>query len=383
MKKKLLYIDPNSYSNMEIYGRDLLNNVEGYEILFAGNKQFDAEKNKRFNFIPLYSYNKFSNKIMQIISYFVSQIRLVLYVFYTKPDIIHIQWLKVYSLDVLVFSVIKKITQTKIVFTAHNILPHDTGDRYLSIFNKMYLLVDGIVIHSKNSYNEFKERFNHVSYKVSVIDHGLLDYRIKEEDLKNNIQNLRHKLNVDSKVMIYLLIGKMHYYKGYDLVIDAWINSPELNNRAEVCLIIAGSGNIKELELVSSSDNIHIINEFLSDIDFVSLINLSDVVLFPYRKISQSGVLSVVLNEKKASIVSNVGGLSDIFEIGKVGGVFKTLEREDIESKILEFIKNGKLAVEANNYMKEWSKVHDYLNWSRIGKLTSSTYNEMLGVNNE
>ena len=49
----------------------------------------------------------------------------------------------------------------------------------------------------------------------------------------------------------------------------------------------------------------------------------SDVLLLPYKEISQSGVLLSGLKYKKTFIVSNVGGLTQPFNLGKVGWVLE------------------------------------------------------------
>ena len=53
-----------------------------------------------------------------------------------------------------------------------------------------------------------------------------------------------------------------------------------------------------------------VLDKFLSDNEFNDLIEKSDVLIFPYRKISQSGVLLTALAHRKPVLVSRVGGLT-------------------------------------------------------------------------
>ena len=68
------------------------------------------------------------------------------------PDIIHIQWLLFYQFDYFWLKLLRyrlRKKGTKIILTAHNILPHINGYQYKNILEKIYSNFDGIIVHSK------------------------------------------------------------------------------------------------------------------------------------------------------------------------------------------------------------------------------------------
>ncbi len=69
-----------------------------------------------------------------------------------SPDIIHIQWLLFYQFDYFWLRILRYFLRqknTKIILTAHNILPHINGYKYKNILEKIYSNFDGIIVHSK------------------------------------------------------------------------------------------------------------------------------------------------------------------------------------------------------------------------------------------
>lgn len=74
-------------------------------------------------------------------------------------DIIHIQWLLFYSLDIKLLDKIKKHCK-KLVLTAHNAIPHVNGESKVNILQKLYDKFDAIVIHGNFIWEELKSTLN-------------------------------------------------------------------------------------------------------------------------------------------------------------------------------------------------------------------------------
>ena len=132
----------------------------------------------------------------------------------------------------------------------------------------------------------------------------------------NQYQAIR-KLNINSNKKILLAIGFINYNKGFDKIVNVF-NSCDFKNSN---LYIVGEPTLKNSfdfsyfkslkSLCQKNPNIFLINNFLSDEDFDIWTIASDLILFPYRSNSNSGVLGRAKLYNKKVIVSNVGGLSN------------------------------------------------------------------------
>lgn len=370
-KLDVLFVDPMSYNNLTLYDYNLLSNIQNIKYSFIGNIDFDTSLPIKIN--RLFNYNR-KKSIFKVISYILSQIRVLFIIFKTKPRIVHYQWLKIPLFDLFLFFIIKSCTDVKIVYTAHNVLPHDSGERHKSVYLRLYRIVDSIICHTSSAKDEFKKVFG-ISNKISVIPHGLLDLDDLDSE-KSSDNDIVDSFNLNNEI-VFSFLGNLSEYKGIDFLIKAWINSKILSENRDVRLIIAGSGNVNELVLLEKMSNVTIINRYLSNEEFSSIINVSDYILLPYRKIAQSGLLLSVLSKNKKIIVSNLDGLVEPFRVSQDIGFIM----QDIDAYALQLIMDKIISQDLYKTKmsdKDWDRVHEFYSWSNIGKKTSSLYNDLM-----
>lgn len=252
----------------------------------------------------------------------------------------------------------------RIILTAHDTLPHDTGDKYRKIFSKIYNLFDGIIVHSKNSKKDVIAVGNLSDEKVNVIPHGYLPTK---------------KVTVEKQpgVITFSFIGNLLNYKGLDRLVNAWISNPEILDANNCKLIIAGKGNLPILEKIPADKNIVLQNYFHTDEELAKVVCESDVGVLPYRKISQSGVLLTYLAEHKAVIAADVGGLSQPFDIGNVGWLLENCTEENLSKIISSIIKNPELLNAIKNDSGMWEKLDKFYSWNDIGMKTYTLYKSL------
>jgi glycosyltransferase involved in cell wall biosynthesis len=377
--KNVFYIDPMSYNNLGEYDFKLISNIREYNIYFFGNYKFNfAEYTK---FYPIFKYNQEDSRIVKTISYVISYLKILYYLIKYKPGIIHIQWFRLPIFDYYFLKLVGILLRNiKIIYTAHNILPHNSKSKYYRIYLRIYNSVDHIIVHSKVSKVELCKSFNIDEKKVSVIYHGILELKYQKatvECIKNSLIN-DHLLN---EKIIFLYIGGISYYKGIDILWEAWNNSDYLRNSDHAVLIIAGKGSLEILDQNVIVKNVKLFNRFLTDDEFIAFIELANVIVLPYREISQSGVLLTSINYKKPVIVSNVGGLTDPFEFGKIGWTFKRNDVRQLEFIIKNIIKNREV-LSAYSIDANWKNVLEKYNWVNIGCNTKLLYDRIISNRN-
>ena len=251
----IYYIDPQSYRNLSIYDFNLLSNMGG-ELTYICSELYDHEKMPdNIKMKRHFSYSKRKRRLTKALSYVFACIRLFFYFIMHKPKLIHIQWFRIEKFDYWFYKLVKCCFNTKIVFTAHNILPHNSGDKFVGIYAKLYRFIDVIVVHTEDTKNKIVEKFGIDESKIHIIPHGLLKLGIDKRELSSHEQEWEKKYDLKDK-FVFTSLGLQTYYKGTDLIADAWVNTPELRNNNKCKLLVVGKYRAVDLSSLENIDNV-------------------------------------------------------------------------------------------------------------------------------
>ena len=227
----------------------------------------------------------------------------------SPPDVIHVQYLPMLKWRVpLDFWFVKLCRKrgSKIVLTVHDLLPHDTGQRYKRTFEAVYRSVDGIICHSDHIRARLAAEFSVAEERVSVIPHGPFFYDLPASGEEETLRGF----GVGPGEALVLWQGIIFPYKGVDLLLRAW-------QRVEVSgssawLVIAGTGSPDLLEEIREQvrelglKRVKLHFRFISTEELVALYRAADVVVYPYRAITTSGALATGLALGKAIVASDL-----------------------------------------------------------------------------
>lgn len=220
-----------------------------------------------------------------------------------KPDVIHFQWSSIPLLDR--FFVKRMRSLAPVVLTAHdvNYLHGAPSSRLQVVGWKEFLRVfDGVIVLSQNA----EEGLRSSNRLVEKIPHGLLELMRPDETRGKEL----------GKPAV-LFFGNVKPYKGVDVLLKAWSTlNPE--NRSQWQLIIAGrSGeygqSLRQLsESLDIAQEVQWIDRFLSEEEASHLIDMSQILVFPYKEINASGALKAVLPFGKPILASRLGVFSEM-----------------------------------------------------------------------
>ncbi|MDM8336359.1 glycosyltransferase family 4 protein [Mediterranea massiliensis] len=367
---------------MAVYDYNLLNSnlsyrKKNFDITYFGSYLYQGNRVQQLVFIPIFKYNKIHNKALKFISYAISLLKILVYTYKLSPNIIHIQWIRCYYLDILFLKLIK-LKGIQVIYTAHNLLPHnDFNGRMFKKYRNYYNEVSHIIVHAKHSKEELINRFEVTSGKISIIPHGLLDLPCSETTVVSLIDKIKLKYNLSNKY-VFSCLGFQSKYKGTDWLIQLWHEMEKLRNNSEVVLVLAGKFDSSlDCSLLDRLNNVVIVDRFLTDDEFVAFLRISNMILLPYKVISQSGVLLSAMYERKPVLVSNVGGLTEPFEIGKVGWCIGAPSYENLCNMISYIVENLDKIDQIKNNQKVWSEIRNYYSWTAISKKTFDLYNRL------
>lgn len=247
----------------------------------------------------------------------------------SKIEILHFHWLQYHYLRnnaiaswiaLLKFCLqilFAKICGYRIVWTAHNIRPHEQPYRFLDQagFYLFSLLANSIVTLCENTRSLIREKF-HRSERVFCGYHGnYLDI------YPNHISRIeaKERLGVTAYFPVFLFFGSIRHYKGLYELIDAF---QRIENR-QACLIIAGKANdldlAQKITVRSGADpRIRLFLDWISVEDVQIYFNACDFVVLPFVDVTTSGSALLGLGFGCPVIAPAIGCLPEVitFENG-------------------------------------------------------------------
>lgn len=367
----IYYIDPQSYSNLAVYDYSLISNISDVDIRFWGNTKYDYKVPENVRTNLAFSYSNKSNGIAKIMSYSKTMTAIAWRAIRERPSAIHIQWIKFWPLDyLLVF--IMHCFGIRIIHTAHNLLPHSPKRFDKFCYTLYYKAVDKIIVHSGRTKAELAQLIGS-DRKIHVIHHGILPSNCNESVCKEHMKELRAEYGITPDTVVFACMGLQNKYKGTDMVLEAWKRSKILQNEKTVLFIIGKNENI-DYSVVKGIANVHIVNKKVSQSDFDAYLRIVSVVLLPYIKISQSGVLFTALEAGVPVMVTDVGGLAEPLDIADIGWNIGKPKLSNLQAALENMVGNRTDIEKKRNNTEAFMKVRKAYSWNKIAKQTAILY---------
>lgn len=239
---------------------------------------------------------------------------------FERQDIAHFHWPDGYinqanilkSLQRLLLLVaviyILKLKRTKIVWTVHNVAPHDAyrpglSSRFLNWFAKH---CDGFIFMSKANLEKFYERYGQTHLQsTALIPHGHYKscYPIAPRQAA-----ARQQLGIPVDHRVLLFFGMIKPYKNIPALMSVF-NQAAIPN---CTLVIAGNTEPPELrqEIIRLRNaDTHLFLEFIADDQLPVYLSAADYVILPYKSILNSGALLLALSFNKPVIAPHMGAI--------------------------------------------------------------------------
>lgn len=223
-----------------------------------------------------------------------------------------------------------KLFNYEYYYTVHDLTPHERIS--LNIKQKILIKyinwgyryntkhINNLITCSKEQYEKLKDIYPHKN-----IEFAHFPSLVNDEMINGNLK-IKELQGIDNYILFF---GGVDYYKGVDLLIEAY---KKIKNDISKPLVIAGKG------IHFEGDDIVTINRIIDDKEIKDLFSKATVVVYPYRSITMSGVLSIAYYFKKNVITSNL----DFFLQNKSKNtqVFKNGDTQDLARVLLQAIKH-------------------------------------------
>lgn len=170
-----------------------------------------------------------------------------------------------------------------------------------------------------------------------------------------------------------MFFGKIRPYKGLELFIQCAASISRKIPSAR--FVIAGAGDLTPyLSLISEAgqDLFEIHNHFIPDEEIPTLFSKASVVVLPYTKGSQSGVLALAYTMGVPVVASNVGSIPEVIDHGRTGFLFEPGNVNDMTNFVYALMTNEELCKEFSRNARQ--KASLVLSWDEIAKKTLNLY---------
>jgi glycosyltransferase involved in cell wall biosynthesis len=247
------------------------------------------------------------------------------------------------------------------------------GINYTKLLDKIIFNVsDLIIVHTHESKNLMKTVYGVSESKLRVVPHGSLQrpkFLDKEE--------CKRKLGLEGKVVMTIL-GFVTSKKGHDLVIPLL---PQINRNVQ--LVVAGGPQnskdekyLKKLKKLAEqhgcADRVTFTG-YLSDL--TEVLNATDLALLPYRFVTDSGVLHLLVAYRVPTIASDLEAFREVYNEYGCLELFSVEDPRTLLSKIQLLLSNLKYGgLLKSKCVDMWYATK----WSSVAQKHMELYREVL-----
>lgn len=273
------------------------------------------------------------------------------------PDMIHIQWPEsIYRWKKLIqmnnegLKLLEdkiqwyKKNHTKIIYTVHNLQPHDNCEDFDIDVYKLFLKSADLIVHHgnksieliKNNYPETLES------KHIVASHG--SYPVLKTIGKEEAKKI---YDIPINKITFTNFGLQRSYKGRDFNLEVF-NS--LENKKDLCYFTAGLlvGDTKPFEISQDELFTKQIYRKIPNDELKDIISLTDVFFLGHTSGLNSGLIHLAISYNKPIIFPNIGNFKE--------------QAEDFDFYETYEVGNKNSAINAINSMLTKLKYHQNLN---------------------
>ncbi len=378
MTKKVAIIDPlgahgsshHFYLFGQLYG--LSNNdvnIRIYTNRITEDPQIDGVK-----FYQTFG-NLFSSKFI-----FISGLKYILgsciSIFHARLSRVEVFHFHIFYTNILVLFnfFLVKILFGRVVVTVHDVTSFAHNEKSTLISILVYKLSDLLLTHNQFCKNEIIKIDASLKERLCIIPHvNYTPFINIQKDKKKS----RDHLGLPTDKTILLFFGMIKKVKGLDVLLQSFRKVVDEN--PNIVLLIAGKVWEDDftfyqqiIDKKNLTDHIILHTDFIPQVEVEYYYCASDLVVLPYKKIYQSGVLMMALSYEKPVLVSDLPSLKEIITDNENGFVFKSEDINDLAKKLIIILsdkanlervrKNGSIVVNSE------------FSCNAIGTLTKQAY---------
>jgi glycosyltransferase involved in cell wall biosynthesis len=346
-----------------------LSQSEDFEWILLTDRAYEMEKFPR-SFILI-------KEPLRNESYIQAAWRIVKTIIFIRPRLIHVQTMLTARRDWILF-LIGRIFNINIVYTAHNIMPHEDLEKEALFMKAAFRIIYGcskkIIVHSAYSKNSLIGLFKVPEKKINIIPHGnYLFMRTKEIPQSE----ARKRLDIPSDAKVVLHFGAVRPYKGIDTLLYAFKELAKAHD--DVLLLVVGKAMNIDIGYYEDMANklglgarVIFRDEYISFEEIPAYFFASDIAVFPYKDIDMSGSLQLAYAFAKPVVATRSGGLVEVVEEGRNGITVQPGDTQAFSKAMEKILYNEDLKLRMGE--ASFRMATSDFSWTEIAHKTADVY---------
>lgn len=293
------------------------------------------------------------------------------------PDVIHL-----HSTNTSAVAYLQALRGVKaaLVATTHVVTPHEPVASQQAVYGRIHRLPDRLIAHSNKDRQRLLEEFRIAPEKTAVVPHG--DYGFFADVAADaDPARARAALGIPAPAPTVLFFGYLRPYKGLDLLLDAW---PMIAGQyPDARLLIAGDpvrlSADEQRALRERADALGATHRFeYIPLDAVaSWFAAADLLVLPYRNISQSGVLYLALALGVPVVATAVGAWPEMLTNNENALLVPPEDVGELAGAVSRALGDARLRARLSEGGRRLAAEHS---WDRIAIKTEQVFKETIDV---
>ncbi len=352
------------------YSKELsksLSKLVNLTVLTKRNYVDDGKVN--WNVKPCLNIADSKNKFYTAITMIIAWIYIIKELLFGGYEIVHVQTFHSRAIEMFIY---KHLAKGRLVYTVHNILPHESSGKEKEQYKKWYQSCDLLIVHNLYCKDLLEHEYG-ISNKICIMPFGV--YELNKQYAKTKEEKTHKEL---------IQFGSIRKYKGIDILIQAIAELDE-KIKDKIHVTIVGKQYKKldptDYKKMISDRNLESIISFnpdrISDEELFSMISNSDGCVFPYRNIYGSSAIMMAYAFDKPVIVSDIPTFIEETNNCKTGLKFRSEDITSLRDSIIEFLNLDEHDLEG--FQAEIKKlVKEKYNWENSSKILKDAYSQII-----
>ena len=252
--------------------------------------------------------------------------------------------------------------------TVHDPFPHsgEVTRHKVDAYHTTMSNADFFVLLNSRQKKDFCEYYRIESQRILVNRLGIYDI----------VKSFAKSYHIVKRNNI-LFFGRISPYKGLEYLCVAMKNVRE--RIPDATLTIAGGGKMYfDIDPYKQLGYIEVINHYVCMEQLAELLSFCELCVCPYTDATQSGVIMTSYSMGKPVIATNVGGLSEMIEVGKTGLLVPPRDSCSLADSIISLLGDKKRLYSMTYYIENHYYSGDK-SWRAIAEKYIDFYKSILG----
>ncbi len=318
---------------------------------------------------------------LKLLEFLVNILSLTIRILFAPPDIIHVQWLPLAQRGVpieLWFLQLAKRLGVKVVYTVHNVLPHDSGEHDRPRFRQIYGIMDALVCHTRDARKQLISNFRVDEHKIWVIPHGPLFHDFTSVEARE----AKGRLGLAPESRVVLCQGNLKRYKGIEFLLQAWTMVHA--HQPDATLLIAGSGEKQYLDSITKmvldlgiDSSVRLVLHYIPSEQIPLYYQACDLAVYTHREITQSGALLTGVTFSKTIVATSLPGFQETLENYPEAFTVDYGNAKRLADVLTAALKIGQGTVRSN---PAFTLRDSRMSWESIARQTRCCYDALLST---